>query len=69
MGGERTSKVRHPEWGRTNIRSFKPAHIETHVRLIGTPVGLIGTHVGSMRLFGYQHVGIGNVKVLCSGGI
>ena len=35
-----------------------------HVEYIGGRVGLIGGRAGSARVFGYQHVGIGNAKVL-----
>ena len=47
-------------WGRSEVNG-------THVGLTGTRFGLTGTCVGSMRLFRYQHVGIGNAKVLHRG--
>ena len=32
---------------------------------VGVCVGLVGVGVGSARLFGYQHVGISNMKCSC----
>ena len=37
------------------------------VARVGARVGSVRLRVRSTRLFGYQHVGIGNVKVLCWG--
>ena len=52
-----------------NANNFSPAHIRARVGLTVTRVGLFVTcvgsivnRVGSARLFGYQHVGIGNAK-------
>ena len=48
----------------------QPSHTQRkpyHVGLISTHVGLIGIPIGYVRLFRYQHVGIGNVKSLRSG--
>ena len=43
----------------SNATYIPPAHVGSHV---GSHVGLIGTLVGSARLFGYQHVGMSNAK-------
>ena len=50
-----TPNVREP-----NVMYIPPA-------CIGSCVGLIGTRIGSSRVFRYQHVGIGNGKLLRGG--
>ena len=52
-----------------NANFIPPARVGSCVGLIGTCFGeivtrveLSGTGVGSMRLFGYQHVGIDNAN-------
>ena len=35
-------------------------NVGAHVGFVGVHVGFVGVHVASVRVFGNQHVGIGN---------
>ena len=51
-----------PQHEEAQCNHIPPARVGVSVGYIGVRVGLVGVRVGSARLFGYQHVGIGNAK-------